>query len=384
MTTRATRYLFAKKVTLLGALINVLLGISKLVGGLWFHSHALFADGLHSFSDLLTDAMVLFASKYGNQDADAMHPYGHQRIETTATLLLALVLVLTGVGIGWDAAHHLLYSAPVVPGVFSLPIVVLSIVANEALFYYMRRVGQRIESSLLLANAWHHRSDAWASGIVLLGLLGSFVGFYWLDAVAALVIGALIIKMGLHYGWSSIKELIDTGVDAETRDHIEQLIRHTEGVEKIHQLRTRMMGQDIYVDVHVLVDSFISVSEGHHIAQKVHVKLMKTVKAIKDVTVHVDPEDDEVASPSFHLPSRKQLEKNLLHALREDFPEIQTWQLHYLDGNLVVDVILNDVAAPSQALEQRLQQVLSEHPHLISIRLLSHLTIITRANITEK
>ncbi|MCH9756940.1 MAG: cation diffusion facilitator family transporter [Gammaproteobacteria bacterium] len=333
------RYKKAKFATLLGAFINALLGISKLLGGIWFHSNALVADGFHSLSDLFTDGMVLIASKYGSQDADDAHPYGHQRIETAATYVLALLLILTGVAIAWDALTHLRHHEHEHPGIWALPLAGISIIANEALFWYTRHVGQTIQSKLIIANAWHHRSDAASSFIVFAGLLGSFAGFTSLDGVAALLVGLLIVKMGIDYGWKSIKELIDTGVESTLRAQIDNIIQDTNGVVKVHQLRTRLMGSDIFVDVHAQVDPMISVSEGHFIAQRVHFSLMKNIPGIKDVTVHIDPEDDEITSPSLHLPNRAMLEKELLNHWRDTFPEINTCLLHYLDGKLTLDLI---------------------------------------------
>ncbi len=338
-TASQTRYKKAKFVTLLGAVINALLGVSKLLGGVWFHSSALVADGFHSLSDLFTDGMVLVASKYGSQDADDSHPYGHQRIETAATYVLALLLVLTGVAIAWDALAHLRHHEHEHPGIWALPLAGFSIIANEALFWYTRFIGRSIQSQLIIANAWHHRSDAASSLIVLIGIAGSLAGFPALDGMAAFIVGLLIIKMGVNYGWKSIKELVDTGVEAKLRTQIDHIIQHTNGVVKVHQLRTRLMGSDIFVDVHVQVNPMISVSEGHFVAQKVHLLLMENIPGVKDVTVHIDPEDDEITSPCLHLPNRALLEKNLLNNWYQTFPEINTCLLHYLDGKLILDLI---------------------------------------------
>lgn len=334
-----TRYKKAKSITILGAVINAMLGVGKLLGGLWFHSNALIADGFHSLSDLFTDGMVLIASKYGSQGADDAHPYGHQRIETAATYILAVLLILTGVAIAWDAFLHLKQHEHENPGVLTLPIAGISILANEALFWYTRHVGRTIHSKLIMANAWHHRSDAASSLIVLIGLIGSFAGYPMLDGVAAFIVGLLIIKMGAEYGWKSIRELIDTGVEPELLHKIEGIIKLTNGVEKVHQLRTRLMGHDIFVDVHVQVNPMISVSEGHFIAQHVHHRLMNTIPEIKDVTVHIDPEDDETTSPSVHLPNRSTLEEKVLNHWQGTYPEINTCLLHYLDGKLTLDLI---------------------------------------------
>lgn len=369
---QSERYILAKRITLFGATINALLGLVKLIGGFMFHSHALIADGFHSFSDLITDLMVLFASKYGSQDADASHPYGHKRIETAATLLLALLLILAGIGIAWDSISELLDMQHTKPKFMALPIALLSIVANEALFHYTHHIGLKIQSNLIIANAWHHRSDAASSVVVLVGLIGSLSGWLFLDAVAAVVVGGLIVQMGWSYGWNSVKELVDTAVDPDFFMKIEHIIKQINGVHKVHQLRTRLMGGDIFIDVHILVSPQLSVSEGHYIAQQVHRTLTKQLDQVKDVTVHVDPEDDETCAPSFNLPDRETIERSFLMKLREDYPDIQEWVLHYINGCLSIDLIYNQSITSQNDLKKRISEYLSSQTHIVTVRLLSH------------
>jgi len=369
--TQNDRYWQAKKVTLIGAIANALLGFIKLLGGAIFHSHALVADGVHSFSDLLTDVMVLFASKYGSLDADDSHPYGHQRIETAATLLLSLFLILAGAGIAWDALYELLYATSTMPGWLSLPIICLSIITNEALFHYTKHIGKKINSQLIAANAWHHRSDAASSVVVLLGLIGSLAGFVYLDAIAAVVVGLMIIKMGWSYGWNSVKELVDTAVDAELLAQIEHIIQTIPGVQRIHQLRSRFMGSDILIDVHILVSPQISVSEGHYIAQHVHNALVDQIDSVKDVIVHVDPEDDEICSPSLHLPSRKVIQEQLLNEIHIDFPQILFWNVHYLDGKISLDIACSEQFNQWQELHDRIILALKLQTDIDEVRLFS-------------
>ena len=363
------RYWQARKVTLIGAVINALLGFIKLIGGIFFHSHALVADGFHSFSDLITDVMVLFASKYGSQDADDSHPYGHQRIETAATLMLALVLILAGAGIAWDSIEEIITRSHHTPGLLALPIAILSILANEGLFHYTRHIGHHIRSDLIIANAWHHRSDAASSFVVLLGLIGSLAGYIYLDALAAVVVGLMIIKMGWSYGWNSVKELVDTAIEPQIITQIEHIILRVNGVQKIHQLRSRLMGRDIFIDVHVLVSPCISVSEGHYIAQHVHHALMEKLDRVKDVTVNIDPEDDETCCPSLHLPNRGSLENALLKSWQQDFPGIQSWVLHYLDGTLTIDIFCDLKFDRWQPLSDRIQADVHQEPQITKIQL---------------
>lgn len=369
--TQHNRYQQAKKVTLLGAFSNALLGIIKLLGGYFFHSHALFADGVHSFSDLITDAMVIFASKYGSFDADASHPYGHQRIETAATLLLALLLIFAGVGIAWDSLYDLIKSNYIKPNWLSLPVICISIISNEILFHYTLHIGKRINSKLITANAWHHRSDAASSLVVLVGLIGSLEGFTSLDAVAAIIVGFMIVKMGCDYAWNSVKELVDTAVSPELLTRIEQVIQNVNGVEKIHQLRSRSMGEDVLIDVHILVSPKISVSEGHYIAQHVHHALTDQIERVKDVIVHVDPEDDERFSPSLHLPSRKVLQEQLLNEVHIDFPQILFWNLHYLDGKIGIDIVCDENFTQWQELHARVILALKLQTDIVEVHLFS-------------
>ncbi len=334
------RYYQAKKATIISATINFLLAVAKVIGGFIYNSHALIADGFHSFSDLLTDAMVLFASKYGSLDADKNHPYGHQRIETAATLFLSMLLILAGAGISYDALHSLIFEPVETPDRLALVIVAISIFSNEFLYHYTKYIGIKINSELLITNAWHHRSDAASSLVVFIGVMGSLMGIKSLDAVAAIIVGLLIVKMGWNYSWNSVKELVDTAAEPELLEKIRAIISEINGVDKIHQLRSRLMGGDIFIDVHIQVNPYLSVSEGHYIAQHVHKTLTERLKRVKDVTVHVDPEDDEICCPSFHLPNRKTIDVLFISKVKEAFPELEYCNLHYLDGKLCIDLYL--------------------------------------------
>lgn len=364
--TKTERYWLAKKVTLIGAFVNILLSIIKMITGIIYHSHALFADGIHSFADLFADAMVLIGSKYGSQDADDTHPYGHQRIETLTTLILSLILILAGVGIAWDAINEIIHRTSEIPKLQAIPIAIISIVANELLFYYMLYIGKQIQSNLIIANAWHRRSDSGSSLVVLIGLIGSLLGYSGFDALAAVIVSILIAKMGIEYGWHSVKELIDTAIDPEMLKQIESIIHQIDGVLKIHQLRSRSMGGDIYIDVHIQVSPWITVSEGHYIAQHVHLALMNTHKTIKDVTVHVDPEDDETSNPSLHLPNRTSLETGLFQPLQEKIPEIQYWLINYLDGKIILDVYSRSNLQSTQY--EQISQALKPYGDIIQVR----------------
>ena len=214
-----------RKTSLIGALVNSALIVGKVTFGIIGNSQALIADGLHSLADLSTDLMVWFAAKYSNQPADQAHPYGHQRIETAFTVFLGLVLMVTAGAIFWDAGQRLLSpDSLLIPTSIVLWIAALSIVANEWLYRYTMREAKRTKSSLLAANAWHHRTDAISSVVVFIGVGGSLLGFPYLDAVAALGVAVMIIKVGWDQTWNAIRELIDTGLEPTKLKLIKHII----------------------------------------------------------------------------------------------------------------------------------------------------------------
>lgn len=339
----STRYRESRRITLMGAAKNSFLCIIKIFFGITGHSHALFADGVHSLSDLIIDTLVLMASRFGSKAADSDHPYGHGRIETAATMLLAFFLALAGIGIIIDAGYEIYgVRAATKPDSYVLIIALFSVVVNEILFQYTRLIGKKIKSNLLITNAWHHRSDSGSSLVVLLGAGGAILGFPSLDAIAAVIVGIMILKTAWTFGWSSIRELVDTGVDETTVEKIKATIKTINGVRAVHQLRTRSIAGAIFLDVHVLVDSYLSVSEGHYIGQQVHFKLTEQIPEIVDVTLHVDPEDDEIFPPSLNLPNRDEI----LRLLQQQWQsllgshEIQRATLHYLSGKVQVELHL--------------------------------------------
>lgn len=330
-----------KQVTLVGALVNLLLAVSKVIIGVVAQSQSLVADGIHSFSDLFSDALVYFAAAHASHGPDSDHPYGHGRFETAATLGLGILLILVAVGISWDAVDRLFSPEELLqPGALALYAAAFSILANEALYHYTARAARQLKSSMLQANAWHHRSDAISSIVVLVGVAGTMAGLPYLDAIAAVGVGLMIAGIGWNLGWPAFQELMDEGLDQEKLKHIREIIHSIGGVQAIHMLRTRKMGGKASLDVHVLVESWISVSEGHMISQMVTDRLLDDIEEITDVTVHIDPEDDEVAIPCKGLPLRVEAEA-LLQQQWCSIPNASARQrlvLHYLAGSIDVDV----------------------------------------------
>ena len=333
----------AQRVTWVGAAVNLVLAILKIVVGLVGNSAALVADGVHSLSDLVSDWLVILASKHGAQPADEDHPYGHARIETAATVVLGLMLMMVAIGIAWNAVERSLAQDELLPPtVLAIVIAILSLASKEWLYQYTMKAARSIKSKLLEANAWHHRSDAISSFVVLIGIAGAMAGYTVLDAIAAFIVALMIAHIAWELISNSVKELIDTAVDDETQKQIIRLISETDGVHSLHMLRTRMMGANILVDAHIQVSPRLSVSEGHQIAETVEYKLKHRVGNVQDVTIHIDPEDDEEAPLNSHLPLRSELLAQL-EPQWSDIPaasQIKEIKLHYLDGQVVVEILL--------------------------------------------
>jgi cation diffusion facilitator family transporter len=381
----ADRIRLSQRVVLVGALINALLAIAKIILGFIGHSQGLIADGAHSLSDLLSDALVLFAARYGGQKADKDHPYGHRRIETAATVFLAIILVITGGGVVAQAIYEFIDPSKSDIHGFTLWVALLSIVANEVLYRYTLTAAKKIHSDLLRAHAWHHRSDAASSLVVLLGIAGGLMGFYYLDGVAALVVGFMVIKMGWDLGWTSLRELVDTGVDAKTLQTIEQAIRQVPGVKSMHLLRNRSMAGQVLIDVHIQVDPYITVSEGHYIATQVHNKLLETIDNVEDVTVHVDPEEDQASKAIGNLLTRTEIIALLDDRLGtiDAYRQHREIRLHYLRGKLTIELILPMHYITNQLeMQQVLDVALAELKFIDKVKLLFEVAEENRTNVS--
>lgn len=351
------RYRAMRKVTLVGSAVDLTLGVLKLIFGFLANSQALIADGVHSLSDLATDFMVLFAAKHGSRDADETHPYGHGRFETLATVALGIALIAVAAGIVWDAVDRLFHPEELLePGIWALVVAIVSVFSKEWIYHYTMGVAKKLKSSMLKANAWHSRTDAISSIVVVIGVGGTMAGLEYLDSIAAVLVGAMIAKIGWDLAWDSVHELVDTALEPERVELIRREILAVGGVRELHMLRTRMMGGEALVDVHVIVDPKLSVSEGHYIGERVRKRLIDEVEEVTDVMVHVDPEDDEKMKPSLGLPSRSWT-RTRLEERWEAFPlaqKIERIVLHYLDGKLEVEVCFPLAAQPTSD-EERTQ-----------------------------
>ena len=358
------RYAAAQKCTWVSIGVNLLLTLFQMAGGWIAHSQALMADGLHSLSDLLSDVLVLYANRHGNRDADDNHPYGHARIETAATLILGVFLAALGIALLITAAMRLQQ-----PGALraisplGLVIAVLALAAKEGMFRYMMAVALKVRSQMLVANAWHARSDAASSLVVVTGIVGNLLGYTFLDLVAAAVVGIMIAYMGGKLALEALSELIDTGLDAEEVEAIRQTLLNTHGVLGLHELRTRKMADNALVDAHILVDPKISVSEGHHIAESARHAVLKNHHVL-DVMVHIDPEDDMQAAHHAKLPSRPRL-LTLLAERLGDLLLNNRVVFHYLEGRVDVELYLPADKLPPEgvsALQVRCNELVMDDP----------------------
>jgi len=339
------RYREAQKVTWISVTVNVLLTVLQIVVGIIGKSSALVADGMHSLSDLLCDFLVLFANRHGAKDADEEHPYGHARIETATTLVLGVILMATGAALLWGAAQRLQDpSALQKVHVMTLWIAILTLAGKEGLFRYMLHVARKLRSRMLEANAWHARSDAASSVIVVAGIAGNLAGVTSLDLLAAALVAAMIFRMGWKQAYHALMELIDTSLDEQEVAAIRATLLATPGVQGLHELRTRRMGDRALVDAHVLVDPRISVSEGHYVAETARARVLKAHAAL-DVMVHIDPEDDSAVKRSVHLPPREELLRQLDQRLGDRLPAAEQIVLHYLGGKVDAEILLPESSA---------------------------------------
>ncbi len=329
----------AQKATWVSVVINLVLTIAQLVVGWLAHSQSLIAHGLHSFSDLLSDFLVIWATRKSAQPADLAHPYGHARFETVATLALGISLVLIGIGILWNSGLRLQHSESLPPiEMIAFWIAVVTVVAKEGLYRYLIRVAQRLRSQLLTANALHTRADAASALVVVVGIGGALSGWGFLDLLAAALMGFMILRMGAGLAWGAVKELIDTGLEEAQLEAIRTTLKQTPGVLGLHELRTRRMAHQVLVDAHVQVNPRISVSEGHRIAESARARVLREHAEVLDVLVHIDPEDDVDPDVGAQKLAGREVLLPRLAPLLVDLPVPQRIVLHYLGGRIELEL----------------------------------------------
>ena len=285
----AERAAAAARSTWVSVAVNIILSTAQIGTGIVSKSQALIADGIHSLSDLVSDFVVLFAGHHSKKDADEDHPYGHQRFETAASLALGLILLAVGGGMLWAAVGKLQSPESIAQvHASALWVVGIALVAKETLFRYMLTVAKRVKSSMLVANAWHARSDAASSLVVGIGIIGNLAGYPILDPIAALIVGFMVARMGWGFGWDAMHDLMDRAVDEQEVEAIRKTLMETPGVSDVHDVRTRKMGDMIVVDAHLEVDATLTVEAGHDIAVEARQRVLKRHRVLNLMT-HVDP-----------------------------------------------------------------------------------------------
>ena len=284
----------ANKVSFVTIIGNILLSVMKLIAGFIAHSNAMISDAIHSASDVFSTFVVIIGIKLASKKADKEHPYGHERLECVAAIVLSMVLFITGFGIGAAALKNITsgdYNNIVVPGILALVAAIVSIVSKEAMYWYTRYNAKRIDSSALMADAWHHRSDAFSSIGALIGIAGARLGFPIMDSIASLIIFVFIIKAAYDIFKDAIDKMVDRACDDDTLNQIRECVMKHEDVLGIDMLQTRIFGNKIYVDLEISTDGSYTLSKAHTIAESVHDDIEKSFPKVKHIMVHVNPAD---------------------------------------------------------------------------------------------
>lgn len=337
----------AQTIIVISGIADLFLGLCKVWAGMWTSSQALVADGIHSLSDLATDVMIWIFNRIGKQAPDEEHPYGHARFETFGTMLMGGILILVAGLLIHDSVMRLIdMESQEMPTWPALLVAGFSVLTKEWLYHASRIIGERTRSNLLVANAWHHRTDALSSILVIVGVGGSLLGMQWLEMVATIGVAMLIARIGWQLGQQSAEELVDTAMSKADVDQMRSQIISVDGVRGVHSLRTRRMGADVVLDIHIQVSPDISVSEGHHIGEWVTRGLIDQFERVHDVTFHIDAEDDldheARDSPTPMAPLRNEVRQRLTDAWNDvpDSQKINNITLHYLDDGINVEVFL--------------------------------------------
>lgn len=344
----------ATRVTVVGMILDIALGLGKIVGGLLTQSFALVTDGIHSLSDAATDVFVLLVARFAHAEPDTEHPYGHGRFETLGTVGMGIVFFITAGIILYDSVMRLRDPSTLpTPQLAGAAIAAISIAGKEWIYHYTMRVANKLNSSLLKANAWHSRTDAISSIAVLVGLVAAQQGYPWMDTAAAAFVALIIAKVGWELCADSLRELVDTAVSPARQQQLRECILSVEGIRGITELRSRLSGGKMMLEVHLLVSPRISVSEGHQLGELVRRKLIGRFSDISEVLTHIDSENHDPSAPESDGRSDLPERQWLLDSIRERWQnflsdkDIERVALHYLETGIEVDLMLQIDELPS-------------------------------------
>lgn len=345
---------------LIGGVVNALLCLIQALGGLLFRSPALLADALHTGTDLVSDIVVAVGTRMAQAPPDDDHPYGHGKYETIAQQIVAVIMIATGIVFAIEVYEDLLNPPSTSP--LAVWVAVVTLITKESLYQYTSRTARRLGNKLLSANAWHHRTDAISSVAVLASLIGSRLGFPFLDPLAGMLIASAITYTGVNFAIKATRDLVEASADESLVDEIREIASRQDGVRRVHEVRARHIGSQVVVDLHVMVDGRISVSDGHQVAVRVSRAVDDAVSSVTDVLVHIDPEDDEEYPTIIHR-SGAQIEGDVRHCLKHvaGVQDVSHVTVHYLEGRttvsleIVVDPDLNIRAASDIATRARLE-----------------------------
>jgi cation diffusion facilitator family transporter len=282
----------AMKVSIISIVVNIILSLLKLLAGILAQSGAMISDAVHSASDVFSTIIVIIGVTIAGKKSDSQHQYGHERLECVASIILAIILAATGIGIGYSGIQKIFggnYGDLQIPGALALIAALISIIVKEWMYWYTRAAAKKINSGALMADAWHHRSDALSSVGAFVGIFGARLGFPILDPIASVAICLFIEKASYDIFKDSIEKMIDKSCDDKTIKDICEVIIEQEGVEAIDEVRTRLFGTKIYVDVEISADGLKSLNETHEIAEKVHIQIENKIPMVKHCMVHVNP-----------------------------------------------------------------------------------------------
>lgn len=282
----------ANRVSSVSIVQNVFLSIFKLIAGIVAHSNAMISDAIHSASDVFSTIVVIIGVKLSARDSDKEHPYGHERMECVAAIILAIVLFITGLGIGIQAFTDIVqgnYETLAMPGILALIAAIVSIVTKESMYWYTRHYAKQIDSSALMADAWHHRSDAFSSIGALVGIAGARMGFPIMDSIASLVIFVFIAKAAYDIFMDAMNKMVDRSGDEQTEKEIHNIVASHEEVLRIDLLQSRVFGNKIYVDLEIGLNGSYTLEKAHDIAEDIHEDIERDLPKVKHVMIHVNP-----------------------------------------------------------------------------------------------